>query len=409
MKKNLTGITIVAVVLTLFISITACDNLLEGSPIEVASPHVVAPFVRPPVERIVVWGYDELEETILGFIMDFSPGGVIQYHHDEGEDVQANVLQIVHDIMNYHPIGAYIVADIEIDATILLTYFEINVEIDYRRTQEQLNSIVTVSTRRYLMTQLRNSMSRHDEELLIRTGLNLTEEDIVEMVREIYYANPGRVVMLPFVAVDFYPEVGYDRVYEIKFGYTESTSMLQTYGANLTMRIYDIVERVSGGTDSDILLAIAEFLIAAAEFDIDLARTMSVHGTQNLATTAFGALERGSAVGEGFALAFKALTDELGFDNRIVLGHFDGMVHAWNIVYLYGDFYHFDIAMSSIYGLERAFLRTDEDFEYMNYVWDRATTVRSEGLLTLGDILHPYDPYYENEDDGQNREDNDNG
>ena len=121
-------------------------------------------------------------------------------------------------------------------------------------------------------------------------------------------------------------------------------------------------------------------------FDEGAARTIHVHGAQNLAATAYGALVRGSAVGEGFAMAFKALADELGFDCRVVLGYHDGQVHAWNIISLYGDYYHVDVAMSRVNGIDTAFLKTDADFEKMLYTWDRENTVRCEGALTLDDI-----------------------
>jgi hypothetical protein len=97
-------------------------------------------------------------------------------------------------------------------------------------------------------------------------------------------------------------------------------------------------------------------------------------------------------------MAFKALCDELRFDCRIVLGLRDGMVHAWNIVALYGEYYHIDLAMSGVHGIEISFLRTDADFLEMGYEWDMEGTVRCEGTLTYEDI-RPEEP--EEYDEGQ--------
>jgi hypothetical protein len=139
---------------------------------------------------------------------------------------------------------------------------------------------------------------------------------------------------------------------------------------------------------------LAENLLDASTFDQGAARTISMHGTQNLAATAFGALVNGRAVGEGFAMAFKALCDELGFECIVVLGYYQGMLHAWNIVALYGDYYHIDLAMSDISGIETSFLRTDADFLEMGYEWDMENTVSCEGALTFEDIRPelPEDP-----------------
>ena len=78
-----------------------------------------------------------------------------------------------------------------------------------------------------------------------------------------------------------------------------------------------------------------------------------------------------------------------------------------NIVYLYGEFYHIDVAMCALNGIETAFLKTDEDFEEMMYTWDRVTTVRCVGTLTLYDILGPDDTDEPDDIDELNGEPND--
>jgi hypothetical protein len=116
-------------------------------------------------------------------------------------------------------------------------------------------------------------------------------------------------------------------------------------------------------------------------------------------------------------MAFKALTDELGLENLVVLGYLDGLPHAWNIVSLYGEYYHIDVAMSALNGIDTAFLKTDADFEEMLYTWDRENTVRCEGTLTWEDVQsnletdEPDEPDDSDEDenrtdDSDNEEDN---
>jgi len=380
------------------LALTGCVNLLEGEK-ESISEHVTEPYVRPSIEQIAVSGYDEFFLTLLGLILDHETENQLIYHPLDGEDVQAEIQRACYVILNEHPIGAYAVADITVNAIRLVTYFEVDIVIEYKRTHEQLDSIITISTERYMRTQLLNIMSEHREEAIIRSNLRLSDEEITEFVRETYYQNPRRVVMLPFVTVETFPEEGVDRIYEVKFSYTESPSMLQQYSDQLLLYVRRNAANAVGETDAEILLFLVENLIASATFDEGTARTIHTHGAPNLAATAFGALVGGSAVGEGFAMAFKALCDELGFDNRVVLGYFDGRIHAWNIVSLEDNFYHIDVAMSAVNGLETAFLKTDTDFMEM-YQWDRENTVRCEGTLTLEDIIGPEEP--EEPDDPDN-------
>jgi len=382
---------LLVIITTVAMALTGCVNLLEGFD-ESVTEHPARPYIRQPTEQITVSGYDELVATIISLIMEHETEMQLLYYHDDGEDVHAEIQRASDEILLGHPIGAYAVAGITAEATIIVSYYEVDIVIEYKRTQEQLDSIINVSSERYMRTQLLNIMSEYREEAIIQTNLQFTDDDITGFVSEIYYQNPRSIVMLPFVTVETFPEEGVDRIYEIKFGNTDSTGMLQRFSRELELYVQGNAELAVGDTDSEILLFLANSLIVSTTFDEGMARTIHAHGPQNFAATAFGALVRGSAVGEGFAMAFKALADEMGINCRIVLGHYDGIVHAWNIVSLYGDFYHIDVAMSAVNGIETAFLKSDIDFEEMLYTWDRENTVRCEGLLTIDDVLVPDEP-----------------
>jgi len=384
------SIALIAVILVAAVTLTGCVNLLEDYK-ESITEHQAAPYIRPPVELVTVSDYDELVATILTLIMEQETSAQLLYHHHDGEDVQAEFDRACEEILNENPIGAYAVANIIANATIVLYYYEVEIEIEYKRTQEQLSSIINVSSERYMRTQLLNIMSEYKEEAVIRTNLQITEENIAKFVTETYYQNPRRIIMLPKVTVEFFPEEGPDRILEIKFGNTDSPNILQQFGDDLALSVIQNAALAVGDTDSEIILYLVNNLIESTNFDEGTARSIHSHGTQNFAATAFGALVRGSAVGEGFAMAFKALCDELGLDCRVVLGLYDGRYHAWNIISLYGDYYHIDVAMSDFKGLETAFLKTDADFEE-HYTWDRENTVRCEGGLTLEDIIGWEDP-----------------
>ena len=371
---------------------TGCTNLLEyTSERTTITPHQAPPYERPPTELISVSNYEEFMTTILEHIMIHETEFRLIYYPYEGEDVQAEVLRASNEILTEHPVGVYAVTSIIPDAARIVTHFEIDVIIEYKRTKEQIESIVNAATSRYMTTQLSAIMSEYREEAVFRTRLQFTEEEITDSIRDIYYQNPRRILMMPRVAIEIFPEEGPDRIYEIKFGYIDDQSILLGYGEDLELHVREEARQATGNTDSEIILSLARRLIDSTQFDENIAGSIHVHGAQNYAATAFGALVRGIAVGEGFAMAFKALCDELRFDSRIVLGYYNGMVHAWNIVFLYGEYYHIDIAMCVVNGIETAFLKTDADFEEM-YVWDRENTVRCEGSLTLEDIVGPADP-----------------
>lgn len=397
------AIMLMIVVATAMIFLSGCGNFLEGH-IEWITVHHVVPYVREPTERIIVSGIEDFEDTVVGLINTHTTEAQLVYHHYDGENVEENIQSVIDDILQNNPIGAFAVSQINTDIRRNVANFEIDLEIEYTRSYEEVDSIVNVASERYLRTQLFGAMTSYSESIFIRTRLQLTLDDIEEIVESIYYQNPGRVVMMPFVAVETFPQYGGERIYEIQFGYIESHQLMQRYGQSLYTHIVDIAGRVPGGSDSEVLLSLVEILVDAVSFDAGTAAAISTHGTQHFAATAFGALVSGNAVGEGFAMAFKALSDELGFNNQVVLGYKEDRIHAWNIVYLYGYYYHIDVAMITTLGWEYAFLKTDADFALLEYKWDFYLTPRCEGSLTLDDIL-AMRAYYEEDEEDEDAED----
>jgi len=400
------------IIITLFIAasiftMTGCVNLLEDF-VETITEHEATPYIRPQTELISVSSYDELVVAIIRFILLHETENQLLYFSHDGDDVSEEIERARVEILTEHPLGAYAVSDIAVNATRIVTHYEVDIIIEFKREKEQIDSIITVSTERFLRTQLLSRMSQYREEIIFRTTMELTEEDIIELINDTYYQNPRRIVMLPVITVEIFPEEGDDRIYDVGFGYTESASMLQQYGVILVQYVDRHTDQAAGNTEPEILLSLVNGLMESTTFDERTARTIPAHGSQHFAATAFGALFRGSAIGEGFAMALKALADELGFDCQVVLGYYEGRVHAWNIVMLFGDYYHVDVAMCVVNGIETAFLKTDADFEE-KYEWDRVNTVRCEGELTLADIPDFINSEITGDDDNQSGEQNGEG
>ena len=394
---------IAVILLTELVICAGCTAMLEGET-QSTSLHVAVSNERPPEEQIEVSGYEELQEAILDLIMEHETDGMMVVYSYDG-NVQSDVNRAIDAIMKDDPIAIYAVAKIEGTVTRIVSHFEISVGVEYKRTREQVDSIVNVSTLRYLRTELLSIMSDYRDEAVFLVTLQVTDEDMAGLVRETYYQNPRNIVMLPITVVETITISGDERYIELRLGNIEQAGMLRQFGTRLTGSVRLNALAAEGENDAEILLSLVGNLIGACNYDERTARTISEHGVQNITATAYGALVIGNAVGEGFAMAFKALCDELGFDCRVVLGSFDGMIHAWNIVSLYGDYYHIDPAMCAMNGVETAFLKTDTDI-IRDYSWDRENTVKCNGRLTYEDIVPGEEEPDDNEDeDGDNDED----
>ena len=384
-EQLLRVLSIFILILLIAVAATGCDGFLE---VETFSEtlHPLRPYVPQPEEHIEISNYNEMLEQLIGLVMQHDEKGKL-YATNYSGDVTADIGLACEEIRTHHPVGAYAVAAITGEAVRIVSVVEIDVSIEYKREKEQVDSIISISTLHYLRTELLSAMSDYREELVLRTSLFITEEQISEMITDVYYENPRKIVMLPVVAFETFPKDGAERIFELRFGNMEQASILRQYGESLAA---SYVRRNAGlavgDTDAEILVSLAENLIASTSFDEGTAQAISVHGAQNFAATAYGALANGNAVGEGFAMAYKALCDELSVECKIVLGYLGDMVHAWNIVRLNGYNYHVDVAMCAVNGIASAFMKNDKNLPE-NYMWEKEKTGICRGTLTYEEIV----------------------
>ena len=380
MRKLLSCILI----LLLVPACSACASILEGDTVLV-SPHVEYMKERPQQEKIEVTNYKDIVDALLGLITDHETEILMKASAYTG-DINDDIDRAKREIMSGYPIAVFAVTEIDTTVTKIVSSFDISVRIEYKRTKEQVESIINVSTLRYLRTELLKIMSEYREEAFFQTSMQITEEDIAGLVKETYYQNPRSIVMMPVTAVVMFAAGGNETFIELRLWYDMTTDILKQNGATLKGYVGRNANLAEGENDAEILLSLVTNLIGACVFDEGTARTISEYGVQNIKATAYSALVTGNAVGEGFAMAFKALCDELGFDCRIVLGTFNDIIHVWNIVSLYGDYYHIDAAMCALNGIETAFIKTDADFSE-SYIWDTEKTVSCNGTLTYEEIV----------------------
>ena len=358
-----------------------CATILDGY-VWSESLHVGSGAVRPIGEFSEVSNFDELKLVILEMVEMFEDSGRILIYSYDG-DIREDLDLAIYEILHNHPIGAFAINNISGEVSTIVTHFEVEIAVDFNRSEQQIESVVYIESAGQLESYILNAMRAYEDELVIRTTMRgVTLRSLENLIRETYYNNPRHILMMPGVAITVFPESGTDRIFEIHFAHMLPSAILARRTTSLIGSVVHNADAAVGESDAETLLTLVEMLIRASDFDEGAARVISEHGVQNPLATAFGALVNGSAVGEGFAMAFKALCDELGIWNRVVLGELDGMIHAWNLVRLFGNYYHIDVAMAAFNGIETAFLKNDTALLYLDYSWDRASAPHADGVFS---------------------------
>ncbi len=142
----------------------------------------------------------------------------------------------------------------------------------------------------------------------------------------------------------YYDERGYYRVV-YTFGYLslgkqEKTAMLD--------EVDRIVSQGQKKTTNDVALLryFQETLRKRVDYDTVAAKSDSDHYPNSF--HAYGALMEGKAVCQGYAYAFKLLCDKAQIPCWIVTGYY-GEPHAWNYVWLDGNYYQVDVTRDDTY------------------------------------------------------------
>jgi hypothetical protein len=372
-------IAAVVMCVSVLIGLCGCNSILNGETQSVTAHQ--EPAVTSTDSIIEANTFDELKSDFLNFVRSHDETGLIRVYSYSG-DVQKDVDLACTQIMQDDPIAAYAVSKMTGNATKIVSYYEVELHISYKNvTKEQLDSIIPVATTRYLKSDLQDTLSAYMPSMTILTkNIILTSDDALAYVEQIYYENPMDIVMLPVTTVDFYPDHGIDHIIKFTFGYRYEPSTLKVMEKNLKNTVQNIAESVSGGNnDGAILLSVCQHLMATVEYDSSTAA--NGYSNQNVSATAYGALVTGSAVGEGYAMAYKAICDELGIESYVVLGKHNGKPHAWNIVAIEGHYYHIDVSMCDLNGISTAFL-LDDAAMIKNYTWDTTKYKACNGPLS---------------------------
>ena len=250
-----------------------------------------------------------------------------------------------------------------------------------------MDSIMPVSNRPYLKSDLQEKLSSYAPSLtVLAKGLGQTEDDLTDLVKQIYYENPMDIVMLPIPQASSFSRITVPTRSCSSHSFTDTNPARSQPWLKTLKGMYSVSPAsVPGSSDGEILLRLCQRLMDITEYDVKKGKSGD-YSNQSIEATAYGALENHSAVGEGYARAYKALCDVLGIECYVVLGERNNVPQAWNIVRLEGYYYHIDVSMCDVNGIATAFLKNDADMR-KTYTWDSSKYKPCYGPMTYQSLL----------------------
>ena len=238
-----------ALCLALCLLLTGCSGLLERSFISVEA-HNENP-VADGDNALRVENYQELVNAVLYYVSHGEETGAIRlynYDHDVDADLEAACLEVVQE----DPLGAYAVDYIKYEVGHIVSYYEAQVHITYRRTAEQIAGVVSVTGSSAIRAELAEAMSQLAEEQVLRIGsFDESAVNLDELIREAYYAAPLASFGMPEVHYALYPAEtpGRQRIVEVSLTYPDTPEALREKQNALNERVRSMQAMLQGLSD----------------------------------------------------------------------------------------------------------------------------------------------------------------
>lgn len=363
--------------------LAGCTSPLEGEYISVTPHESAAESAAPEVPVLSADSYDEIVEALLEIISGGDSYGIIRISGYSG-DVEADVNEACMYVGTSTALGAYAVSYVSASVSRIISYYDAQITISYRKTPLEVKSIIPVSSLQQLEGELSYLMGiyRREEAVLLELP-EVTVGEVTELVDTLYREDPTLGVMPPVVTASLYPETGESRVLETYYEYPYNTARLKDMTEKQASAVEELADAAHGLDNGQALFAWCSTLAETVEFDLQGEREGNLTA-QSRPNLAYGALIDGKATGKGFALALMALCKSRNIPCKLVEGRRDSVDHCWLMVRLETEWYHVD-ASAFTDSPQNAFLVNDAAME-PHYLWDAVSLPVCDGHLNYYDF-----------------------
>ena len=346
---------LLALLTALLVGLTGCSSLLDREYISITA-HNTTPTAEGDPSVLRAESYQELVNALIYFVSQGMETGSVRLYL-EGGDPQAELEAACLEVVQEDPLGAYAVEYIKYSISSIVTYDEADIQITYRRTKEQIDSISSVTGTTAIRNELESALSAFAPERVLRISYFDGDEDYIRsLCREAFLDNPASALDMPDIQVAIYPEAGRQRIVEILLTYHLETQELERRQDLLLALQAETVQALSATQGDPEIIAAARKIQSIASYSPDGG------------STAYHAFLAGQADSLGMSLAMALLCQGLDVSWQVVPGTLDGQEHNWLVVLTQSGWMHLDMSTSVGWGTP---FRTDQQMEQNGYQWNR--------------------------------------
>lgn len=352
MKRNLA--VFFALLAAVIISITCSGYMIYGREFSSVEPHRVA--MSPDEDGVrYARSYSELKSHVTALVRAAATQGTVQLR-DYPSDIEDDLARACHEVIRDTPIGAYAVDMMTIDRTRVLNYWQVKVNITYKRSREEILAVERADSAEEFYDVMRRAIAERRQTVAIECNYYAEQIiNIAETVYELRFVEPGAAYGLEDVTVEFFPKTGIHRMLLVKLEYYEDGATSHKKRADAEAAIDALYNQIKS-MEKD---ARIERICRAIGEDVKVED--AAHPSD--ADTPYGALVKKRATDKGLASAVAQAVKRLGGYVVVVEGEYDGRLHYWNMVFARKGWTHVDLSRGVLFA---------EDNQMQGYSWDDA-------------------------------------
>lgn len=370
---------VITVVLAIALSLTGCASIFDREYFS-SSEYEPASAVTPYDGVSEISNYMQLTLAVNNLVSEHGESLLLHFTASYDGDIAEDLAAACREVSADTALGAYAVDYISYDLDRIVAYYEAEIFVYYKRTAEELDSIVSVNTDSGLYEAICQTLADVDTSLVAMVGASTVDEAaVLEYVDEAYFSNPLACVERPVAEVNVYTGGGMQRIVEISLSYGASESVLGSRRNVIVSEIERLLTSVTSESEAYRALQCLTALIGDCDY------SGSAPGTL------WSALMAGQSDSEGMAVAYKVLCDAAGIECVVVAGRLDRDEHYWCIITVDSESYHVDPSRTAALGFGSTFLINDSQM-WGSYWWDNQEYPECNGSLSYAALVESTAP-----------------
>ena len=346
----------VAMLICAALLLSGCNTIGDGFFVSV-TPHQQQG-AQEGEQAVSASNYSQLLSALKQMISAGTENLIISVARYVQDSVDSAMRLAIKEVTTSDPVAAYAVESITYEVGASSGQPAVAVEVTYLHDKTEIRKIRNVKDSEEAKGYIANALDQ------CATGIVLyleeySEADFAQMAEDYADENPKKVMEMPQVTVNVYPEAGKSRIVELRFAYQTSRDVLRSMQSQVSS-VFDSAAIYVSGYNGDmekyqqLYAFLMEFLV---EGDYQLETSI---------TPSYSLLRHGVGDAKAFATVYAAMCREAELECKVVSGTKDGAPWYWNMVRVDGTYYHVDLNRCSALGGYQQWT----DLDMNGYVWD---------------------------------------